>query len=232
MKIIRNEKLIARNSKIGHYTTLAALASIFGGIVINFTQPDLVTWSLILLLAGFTLTQVSMYFGNRFNRKPRPDEALDAALKGIPGDYTIYHYSTPASHLLVGPAGLWILLPFGLKGKVTYHKNRWKSSGGGFLQAYMRIFGQETIGRPDVESNSEAAALEKYFKKKLETGETPPITYTALIFLDPGIEIDAEGAPAPAIPVKKLKEFIRRMAKEQPLSQEELDRIKSVLPKE
>ena len=231
MKIIRNEKLIDRNSKIGRYTSLAALLALFGGMYLSFTRPDLLTWSLIALLTGFVLTQISMYFGNRFGRRPRPDEALDAALKGIPGDYTLYHYSTPVSHLLVGPAGVWILLPFGLKGKVTYHKNRWRSSGGGFLQGYMRIFGQETIGRPDVEANAEAAALEKYFKKNMGEGGTPPGTYAALVFHDPGVEIDAAGAPAPAVPGKKLKEFIRQMAKEKPLPPLELERIKTTLAK-
>lgn len=232
MKIIRNEKLISRNGKIGQYTTFAALASLGGSIVLLLNRPDLLTLSLILMLAGFTLTQVSMYIGSRFNRRPRPDEQLDAALKGIPGDYTLFHYSTPASHLLIGPAGLWILLPFTLKGKVAYQKNRWRSSGGGFLQSYMRIFGQETIGRPDVEASSEAAALEKYFKKKMEEGETPPTTYAALVFLDPNIEIEAEGAPAPAIPAKKLKEFIRKMAKENPLPQDELDKVKAALARD
>jgi len=232
MKIIRNDKLIARNGKIGQYTSLAALLCLAGGMILSFNRPDLLTWSLIALLAGFTLTQISMFFGNRFGRKPRPDEQLDAALKGIPGDYTLYHYSAPVSHLLVGPAGLWILLPFSLKGKVTYRKNRWRSSGGGFLQAYMRIFGQETIGRPDTEAASEAAALEKYFKRKMDEGETPPPAYAALVFLDPGIEIESEGAPAPAIPAKKLKEFIRQMAKEKPLSPAELEKVKARLAKE
>ncbi|MBV6395543.1 MAG: hypothetical protein HFACDABA_01120 [Anaerolineales bacterium] len=232
MKIIRNEKLIERNGKIGRYTSLAALLCLAGGMILSFNRPDLLTWSLIALLAGFTLTQISMFFGNRFGRKPRPDEQLDAALKGIPGDYTLFHYSTPVSHLLVGPAGLWILLPFNLKGKVTYHKNRWRSSGGGFLQGYMRLFGQETIGRPDVEAKSEAAALEKYFKKKMDEGETPAPTYAVLVFLDPDIEIEAEGAPAPAIPAKKLKEFIRQMAKDHPLPPLELEKLKSLLAKD
>lgn len=232
MKIIRNEKLISRNAKIGQYTSLAALISLAGGMFISFTRPDLITWSLIALLAGFTLTQISMYFGNRFGRKPRPDEHLDAALKGIPGDYTLFHYSTPASHLLIGPAGLWILLPFGFKGKVAYHKNRWRSSGGGFLQSYMRIFGQESIGRPDVEAISETTALEKYFKKKMDEGETIPTINTALVFLDPNIEIDAESAPIPALQVKKLKEHLRKAAKDMPFPQLELERVKSVLAKE
>src|SRR3990172_965570 len=122
MKIIKNEKLINRNSKIGQFTSLAALVVLFGGMYILFGKPELFTWSLIALVLGFTMTQIGMYFGNRWGRRPRPDEQLDAAFKGMPGEFTLYHYMTPVSHLLVGPAGVWILLPYHQKGKVVFKK--------------------------------------------------------------------------------------------------------------
>ncbi|HAV76072.1 MAG TPA: hypothetical protein DCX53_01825, partial [Anaerolineae bacterium] len=65
------------------------------------------------------------------------DEKLDAGLKGLQNEFVIYHYKAPASHLLIGPAGVWVLLPFHQRGQVTYKKNRWRNSGGGFLQGYM-----------------------------------------------------------------------------------------------
>jgi hypothetical protein len=230
MKIIKNEKLISRNAKIGQFTSIGALVVLFGGMYISFRKPELFTWSLIALAIGFTMTQVSMYFGNRWGRHPRPDEQLDAALKGMPGEFTLYHYTTPVSHLLVGSGGAWILLPYHQKGKVTYQNNRWKGSGGGFLQSYMRIFGQESLGRPDLEAANEIASMEKFFKKNFEQGESIPRILAALVFLDPNLEIDAEGSPMPAVPVKKLKDFIRKAAKEMPIPSTELARIKSALP--
>ncbi|MEW5938765.1 MAG: hypothetical protein AB1750_03825 [Chloroflexota bacterium] len=232
MKIIRNEKLIKRNSKIGQFTSLAALVVLFGGMYISFTKPEYFTWSIIALIAGFTLTQIGMYFGNRWGRRPRPDEQLDAALKGIPGEYTLYHYSSPVSHLMVGPAGIWVILPYTQKGKVFYHKNRWKGSGGGFLQAYMRIFGQESIGRPDVEAGSEVTALDKFFKKNFAEGEAVPPINVALAFLDPNIEIDAADAPLPTLQAKKLKDYIRKFAKENPFPQAELEKARAALEKD
>jgi len=240
MKIIRNEKLINRNSKIGQYASLAGIVIVLGTMVFAFTalsKPDTAnaanqTVLLAILFAGIILSQVSMYLGNRFGRRPRPDEQLDAALKGIPGEYSLYHYITPVAHLLVGPSGLWALIPYHQKGRITYQKNRWKNSGGGFAQSYMRIFGQEGIGRPDLEAESQTALLEKFFKKNLGEGETVPTINTALVFLDPTIEIEAEGAPVPAMQVKKLKEHLRKIAKEKPFPQLELEKIKTVLTKE
>ena len=100
---------------------------------ISLTRQDLFVYALVALLVGFTLTQIGMYMGNRYGRKPRPDEKLDAGLKGLPGEFTMYHYTTPASHLLVGPAGVWLLMPYHQRGKVAFKKNRWQMSGGGFL---------------------------------------------------------------------------------------------------
>jgi hypothetical protein len=230
MKIIKNEKLIDRNSKIGQYTSLGALVILFGGMYISFSKPELFMWSMVALLVGFTMTQVGMYYGNRWGRRPRPDEQLDAALKGIPGDFTLYHYTTPVSHLLIGPAGIWIMMPYHQKGKVVFKNNKWKGSGGGFLQAYMRIFGQESLGRPDLETANEVSKLEKFFKKNFQEGEQLPSISAALVFLDPDVEIDAEGSPLPAMQAKKLKDFIRKTTKEQPAGQLMLESARAVLP--
>jgi hypothetical protein len=236
MNIIKNEKLIKRNAKIGQYSSIFGLLIVVGTVFysVQFMRtPETATqtntfilWGVLLL--GIVISQVSMYFGTRWGR--RPDEAMDKALKGLPGDFTLYHYSSPVPHLLVGPAGVWILLPYHLRGVVTYTKNRWRIGGGGFTQSYMRIFGQESIGRPDLEVGGQAAALEKHFKKKFEPSQEIPPVYAALVFLDERIEINAEDSPLPAMQIKKLKDFIRKAAKEKPFPPTELAHVKTALP--
>src|SRR5512134_2001409 len=181
MKIIKNETLIKRNAKIGGWTSMAALVVLGLGMYLSFRRPELFTYSLIALLLGFTLTQIGMYMGNKFGRSPRPDEKLDAGLKGLQNDFVMYHYTTPASHLLVGPAGVWVVMPYHQRGRVTFQKNRWRISGGGFLQNYMRIFGQEGLGRPDIEIESDVRSLKKHFSKKMDESEIPEIN-TLMVF--------------------------------------------------
>jgi len=229
MKIIKNEKLIKRNAKIGQFTSLGALAVLGAGMYISFTQPDLFVWAVGALLVGFTLTQIGMYFGNRWGRSPRPDEKLDAGLKGLHKDFNIYHWTTPIAHLLVGPAGIWALIPYQQRGQISYRKNRWKLSGGGFLQNYMRLFGQEGIGRPDLEAEAQINSVRKLLTKQLETDEVPEVN-AILVFTADEIEIEAEDAPIPALPLKKLKDFMRNKAKEKLITAEELDDVKAVLP--
>lgn len=229
MKIIKNEKLIKRNSKIGQWTSLAALIVLGGGMYISFTRTDMFIYSIAALLVGFTLTQVGMYMGNRYGRSPRPDEKLDAGLKGLQNEFSMYHYTAPATHLLVGPAGVWVLIPYHQRGKVTFRKNRWKMSGGGFLQSYMRIFGQESLGRPDIEMDSEVRAVKKHLEKQLGKSDVPEIK-AMMVFTSDEVEIEAEDAPVPAMKLKEVKEFFRKKAKEKPISQTQLAAVKAALP--
>jgi len=229
MKIIKNEKLIKRNGTIGSWLSLGALGVLGLGMYISFTRTDLFIYSLAALLIGFTLTQIGMYMGNKFGRSPRPDEKLDAGLKGLQNEFVMYHYTTSASHLLVGPAGVWVFMPYHQRGQVIFKKNRWRMSGGGFLQAYMRFFGQESLGRPDVEIEGEIRSLKKYLSKRMDESDIPEIN-ALMVFTHDEVEIDAEDAPVPVMKLKQIKDFFRQKAKEKPISQPQLAAVKAALP--
>ena len=231
MKIIKNEQKIRRNAQIGSWTSLAAMAILGLGMYISFTRTDLIVYSLVALITGFTLTQIGMYMGNKYGRSPRPDEKLDAGLKGLQNEFSIYHYSTPVSHLLVGPAGVWVLMPYHQRGQVTFRKNRWQLSGGGFMQGYMRIFGQEGLGRPDDDIAGEISALKKYLSKQIDAEEIPAIN-AVMVFTSDGVEIDADAqhGPVPTLKLKQLKEFIRQKGKGKLISQTQLAAVRAALP--
>ena len=231
MKIIKNEKLIKRNSVVGQWLSLGALVVLGLGMYISFTKPDLFTYSLICLLVGFIMTQVGMYMGSRWGRSPRPDEKIDSGLKGMHAEFTLYHYTTPASHLLVGPSGVWALLPYHQRGKISFEKNRWKMRGGGFLQGYMRIFGQEGIGRPDLDAENEIITLRKFFSKQLEESTLPEVK-AALLFTSDEVELDPGDSPIPAMKLKQFKEFMRQNSKSRVLSNTQIAQITELFAKE
>ncbi len=228
MRVVKNEKLITRNARIGQYTSLAALGVLAVGMYISIKRTDLFLYAVLALILGFAMTQIGMFFTNRWGRRPRPDEELDAALKGLPGDTVIYHYTTPVPHLLVGPAGMWILQPYHQKGRVTYSRNRWRLSGGGFMQGYMSIFGQEGLGRPDADIATETNSLKKYLAREMDEQEIPDVQ-AALVFTNDEMEVDASDAPMPALKIKQLKEFLRQRAKGRAIPSLKLDEVKRVL---
>ncbi len=228
MRIIKNEKLIARNGKIGQWLSLAALAVLGVGMYISFAQPQYFTYSIICLVVGFIMTQAGMYMGGRWGRSPRPDEKIDAGLKGLHSEFSIYHYSSPVSHLLVGPSGVWVLLPYHQRGKVSFEKNCWKMKGGGFLQNYMRIFGQENLGRPDLDAENEVRTLQKFFAKQMDESDIPEIK-PILVFTTDEVELDAGDSPIAAMKMKQLKEFLRQGGKNRALSSGQIKTLTDVL---
>ncbi len=231
MKIIKNEKLIKRNGIIGQWTSLGALIVLGAGMYISFTKPEWFTYSVICLVVGFIMTQIGMYMGSRWGRSPRPDEKFDAGLKGLHSEFSIYHYSSPVSHLMVGPAGVWVLLPYHQRGKIFFEKNRWRMRGGGFMQGYMRIFGQEGIGRPDIDAENEVRALGKFLSKKLDETNIPEIK-PILVFTNDEVELDAGDSPIPAMKLKQLKEFMRQGTKNRALSSTQINQIDKLFSEE
>jgi len=231
MKVVTNSKLIKRNAKIGQFTSIGALVVLGIGLFISFKLPDKFVYSLAALLLGFFMSQIGMYYGNRWGRSPRPDELIDKGLKGLGREYSVFHYVTAVPHLLVGPAGIWTLMPHYQSGTIVYDRKRWKSKGGGFIQSYLRLFGQENMGRPEVESGAEIESLKRYLTRLLPEGSEIPQIRSLLLFTSPKAELKVENAPLPAITPKELKDFMRERSKEETISDTTLDTLLRALPK-
>jgi hypothetical protein len=230
MKSVTNLKLIKRNAKIGQYTSFGALVVLGLGLFITFKYPNAFQYSLAALLVGFLMSQIGIHFTNRWGHNPRPDEIVDKSLKGLGREFTIYHYVTPVSHLLVGPAGVWTIMPNFQGGVIAYDKKRWKAKGGGVLQSYMRLFGQENLGRPDLESEAEIDSAKRYFKRVLPEGTEVPQVSSLLLFANPKVELKVEGAPLPALTPKDLKDFLREKTKDKTIGDLTLDTVRKALP--
>ena len=230
MRVVTNNKTIVRNRKIGQITTFASLIILGFGLYISFTNPNMLNFSFVSLILGFILSQVGIYYTSHYGRTPRPDERLNAILKGLDDKYYLYHYMSPVSHLLVGPAGIWTILPYSQKGTISYdtRRGRWKQKGG---STYFKLFTQEGLGRPDLDARSSQESIEKFLRKNLNE-ENLTAVKTLLVFTDNGASVQAPDAPIPTLPSDKMKEFIRKQVKEDPLPVEKIKLVQSLLPTE
>jgi len=230
MKIISDKKLINRNKKIGQFTTLAALIILGIGLYFSFSQPEKIGITFGALLIGFLLTQVGVYYGNRWGKSPRPDELITSSLKGLDEKYSLYHYTAGIPHLLAGPTGLWAIVTSSASGKITYDadKNRFRQKGGNF---YFKLFGQDSIGRPESDAEITISDLKKALIKTgipVELPEPKPI----LVFTNPKAEIEVVDSPLPALSIEKLKDFVRKQPKETPDNIEAIRQLQKILPAE
>jgi hypothetical protein len=121
-------------------------------------------------------------------------------------------------------------MPFYQAGTITYDpdKKRWKQKGGNW---YLKLFGQESLGRPDLEANSYITDMQNWLAKKFP-GQTMPTPEAILVFTNNKADLQVEGAPIPTMMEDKIKDFIRKKAKTAATPAGALLSIQAALPKE
>lgn len=220
MKIYSNDKLIKRNKRIGSITSLLSLLILGVGMVLSFQDEDgsKLAYTFGSLILGFLLFQVGNFYMSKWGKSPRPDERLNSALKGLDDRYSLYHFYTPISHLLIGPAGVLCLVPYQQAGTINYNpiKNRWKQVGGNF---FMKAFGGEGIGRPEKEVRFTIDDAAHYFKRAGINLE-PHAPEALMVFTNPNVTLQADESEIPAVTAAKLKEYLRKKAKTKTLPDE------------
>lgn len=230
MKIVRNDALIKRNATISQYVLFAALATLVIGIYFTITKnsADEIGWAYLFLIPAYILVQVSISMGNRWSRSPRPDEVVSQSLKGLDNDFTLYIHTTAVPHLLVGPAGVWIIKTYYQSGRIYLDekKKTLKQKGGGNF--FTKLFASEGIG--DVQHDSEILLkrLDKYFQKR----EIPNIQNVKMVnvFSHPDVKIEAKDYAEAITTSEKLKDFMRRAAKQVNMPLAEIEQITAKLP--
>jgi hypothetical protein len=229
MKIVLNEKLVKRNKVMTQVTFFGALAVLVMGFIIMMQSGTYLSMMLavVALFAGYILSRINIRLTNQWNRSPRPDEAVTAALKGLGEKYTLYHYSSPASHMLVGQSGVWVILPFDQDGKISYvkEKDKWVFTQNGSF--FHRLFTPETIGDPNKELAEELKRLNKWLKE-IELPNIPE-PRTLLVFLHDKTVLDAQGYSNAAMKVDKIKDYLRKQVITRPEQLTALTQIQDIL---
>lgn len=230
MNIITNHKLIRNRTKIGTWSTTASLVLIVLGMVFMF-QENMLVYSSAAVVLGFIAMQIGVFMGARWGGKMKPHKQIEAALKGLDNKYTLYNYMAGAPHLLVGPAGIFHFITYHQPGTITFdeEKGRWKQKGG---NAYLKLFAQEGLGRPDLDIEAFTSDFNKYLAKTVPGLHSQIQHEPILLFLSEKAELDVKNAPVTTLAPEKLKSFIRRRAKENPADMELIDQLVAAFPKE
>lgn len=90
----------------------------------------------------------------------------------------------------------------------------------------MKAFGGEGLGRPERESKFVLEDASRFFKRsQIDLGAHSP--EAVMVFTNNGVNLQAEDSKIPAVQAAKLKEFIRKKAKSNPVSDDLLKKIES-----
>jgi len=229
MRLVTDQKMVARNASIGKYSLQAGLILLVGALVIDiygFTKPQdtmIIVYAMGAFFVGLVLTNLSAYFNNRWGR--RPDKGLNDALKGLDEHYALYHYRLGAAHVLFGPGGVSVLVPKYQPGRITIQKGRWQAPGAN--RGPLGMFTNDPVGNPVAEAADEVARLNAYLKKNAPDLKAAP--QAVVVFMDPKAEIDLEDPPLPVVHVKQLKDFVRKQPKDMSLPAWPMERLDASL---
>lgn len=231
MRIITNSKLAERNINIGKWASYAGIALLVGALFANlyalFGRPNdfqLVVVVFALFIVGYLLSNVGMFMNNRWAR--RADKGLADALRGTE-KYTLYNYRFGASHVLVGPSGVYVLHPKYQSGPIEYTNGKWLHPGAPPRRLFNFFAPREVLGSPDIEAESEVEALNKFLKKNAPEAAVEP--KPVVVFMHPRAVLSAKDAPVTTLHVKQLKDYVRRQVKGPTLPESTLSELEEKL---
>ncbi len=233
MKVISDEKKIARNVKITKYTLYASLIVLGLGFIVSIatpnTLPNLIL-AVIILIFGYVLFRINSGMNIRWGNSPRQDEKLLAALKGLPNEFNFYSYSSPLPFMLVGPSGIWLFEIVDANGVIYFDETslKWKNKKqGGFLR---RLFTSDQVG-----DLRKAVKLldEKWDKFKIgnPTLQNLPKPNELMILVNADTEIAGKDPEMELVRIDKVKDQIRKQKILPAFELEKIQKLEEFLPK-
>src|SRR5512137_2424318 len=165
MKVIIDRERLRRRATASHVASLGGLAIILGAVVLSMSRPQWATLTTVLVFLGFVISSVGIYFANRWVKKPRPEDTLTLALKGLADPCRIYHYMLPADHVLLTPSGVVVIETVNLEGRFVYRDGKWRQHM--TLGRALRFFVEETFGDPTARARADAERIGRLLDERL-----------------------------------------------------------------
>ena len=234
MKIIIDQKSVQRNALIGKILRWVSLGCMLIGLIAVFSEeissnPNLFAIFFVIMIVGVLLSSVSGFFTSRFGKSPRPDELIDKTFKGLDDRFQIYHYRSAIPHLLIGPAGLWSIIPTFIDGEVTYDENKgnWIHKRSSIIN---RILQKEYFPNPLSEYKHHKKELEKILTDNHRININPDLKLLVL-FLNKNVNLSgiSEKDNILVMPYEKVKDRFRKMAKNNNSSSEVYTSLEEIL---
>ena len=156
MKTYIDRKKVGTRAELSNLASIGGLVLLLASVLLPLFLPKAANFSFVLMVAGLGTAMVGIYYANRWVRKPRPEERLDKALKGLADSYHLFHYPPlPPDHLLLTPNGVVILETISLAGSFSYKDGQ--LAGGHDHRPGAPLHRGGTCRRPDQERPADRA---------------------------------------------------------------------------
>jgi hypothetical protein len=218
MKVMVNEKLVAKRAKFARNISLLSMVLLLAGLLTTWLLPDKMILSTGLVVLGFIGANIGAHNANRWLKEPRADQVLAKVLRGFDNQHRLYSYIAVAPHVLLTPDGVFTFTVKPQDGQVFCQDSRWKRNFN--WRRLFRVFSEEALGNPTKEALIEAENLQKALTEVWPGGEVPPVQ-PVIVFTDPTVSLEVDTPAVPAVTGKGLKDYVRQRRKGMSLSPEQ-----------
>jgi len=224
MKIYANEKYIERRSSVGKWASLLGLAILAGGFIVSLRNPALLYIPFGSLAVGFIMSNVGIYYANRYTHPDRPDAELAKALKGLDNRHALYQFLLPVSQVLREPGGVTVFVLKPHEGQVLFQEGKWRNKLG--WSRVFRWMSQEGLGDPAQETAQEVQSMQEWLQERAPDLNVP--VRGALVFNKAQLILD-DDPPVPTMAPKQVKGWLRKAGRTPSLPKKTLKRLAQVL---
>lgn len=203
-----DQSKVLRRARLSHAASLGGLLMLLMSVALPIFNPALSKPSLFLMIVGLGTSMVGIYYANRWVKKPRPEDRLNASLKSLDHHHVLYHYpnSLPCDHILLTPKGVFVLETVNLEGFFTYSSGKWKEKM--TSSRALRYIVEEHLGDPIKSAQSAAHLLQGELSEKIITEDVIPVE-PIVVFVHPHVALNVEHPPIPVCKVEHLKKRVR-----------------------
>jgi hypothetical protein len=215
MHVVVNEKLISTRVKIASAAHLAALGVFAVGLFVSWSNPEptmeQMASAYAAIIVGLILYNVGQVFLRRFGPRFRQESILSKTLKGLDRRYTLLAFPSTKlpNYLLIGPAGIQIIVTRAHDGAISYRGGRWSRDAGSGLKRLGSLFGGVPFGDPTQDVTKGIAQVrERLTKAGIAESQQPPVD-GIIVFSNPAAKLRIDSSTYPVTGLKGLRSNVR-----------------------
>jgi hypothetical protein len=211
-----NVHRIDRLRRVSKFLSFGGLGLMVVALVLSLGATDNLGLTMGLALLGLLGSQIGTMLMRRWPERGRSDQVIDAALKGLDGRHSLYHYLLGARHALVTPRATVALIPIGEAGVFEWRDGElWRT---GVKKGVPSGKPGQARGLLD-QAERETADLERNLRRRLPARDGWQII-PLLVFCHDDARLGKDSSH-PAVHLKKLKEYVRNLPRQSPLTETE-----------
>ncbi len=206
MKVTTHHRLVRRRRRQALGASLFGFLILAAGLLISLQGPQAILIAYGALLVGSAFSWIGLWLSDTWLRMPRPDAALDEALKSASRGYALYHWVLPADHVLLAPWGLVVFSVHSAAGPVTIKGSHWRELRP--LWQRLLTFGRRPLRSPREWLQLDAHRLAEAIQLRAPELASVPVLQLA-VFSQLRASLSVEDPDVPVVRADELRSWLR-----------------------